>query len=319
MASRRPRKSAKTAAPVEAQFFNRHFSWLQFNERVLEEARDAANPLLERVKFLAITASNLDEFVEVRVAGMMQQVENGAPEPGPDGRSPADVLPELTARIHKFVTEQYACWRDELVPALAAESIRLPGVRDLLDDARDYVEKFYAKTVDPLLTPVTIDPAHPFPHVLNKALCIAFLIKRKRRGGQTYLGVVTVPRALPRLVRVPSKEGTVEYVFLHEIVRAFADRLYHGYTILSSASRATATCISKRKNRAASSKPWTCRFTAAARATPSAWRSKPTPTRKSLIVSSPTSASRPKKSFASTVRSTFRAFSISTTKPRARI
>ena len=222
--------------PAPEQLFNRHFSWLQFNARVLEEARDTANPLLERVKFLAITASNLDEFMEVRVAGMMQQVEDGAQEPGPDGRFPAEVLPELTGRIHKFVTEQYACWRDELAPALAAESIRLPAVRDLNQEARDFVEKFYTRTVDPLLTPVTIDPAHPFPHVLNKALCIAFLVKRKRHGSQTYLGVVTVPRALPRLVRAPAKEGGVEYVFLHEIVRAFADRLYHGYTILSAAA-----------------------------------------------------------------------------------
>src|SRR5580704_2625433 len=106
-------------------FFNRHYSWLQFNERVLEEARDANNPLLERVKFLAITASNLDEFVEVRLAGMMQQVEHGSQEPGPDGRFPAGVLPELTSRIHKFVGEQYACWRDQLSAALAGESVRV--------------------------------------------------------------------------------------------------------------------------------------------------------------------------------------------------
>ena len=93
------------------------------------------------------------------------------------------------------------------------------------------------KTVSPLLTPVTVDPAHPFPHVLNKALCLAFLLKRKRRGPQqTYVGVVTVPRALPRLVLIPSVEGTVEYVFLHHVVHAFAERLYHGYEILSAAA-----------------------------------------------------------------------------------
>jgi len=216
-------------------FFNRHFSWMQFNERVLEEARDASNPLLERVKFLAITASNLDEFVEVRLAGMMQQVEHGRQDPGPDGRFPSDVLPELTRRIHAFVEDQYACWRSDLLPALADESVRVLGMRDVRPEAAEYLEKFYARTIDPLLTPVTIDPAHPFPHVLNKALCIAFLVKRKRRGAEARLGVVTVPRALPRLVRLPSHEGTVEYVFLHEVVRAFADRLYHGYEILSAA------------------------------------------------------------------------------------
>jgi len=217
-------------------FLNRHFSWMQFNQRVLEEAQDESNPLLERVKFLAITANNLDEFVEVRLAGMLQQVEHGDRHPGPDGRTPGEVLEELTARIHSFVDDQYECWRGELVPALAAESIRVLGLRELQPAARDHIEEFYTKTVEPLLTPVTVDPAHPFPHVLNKALCLAFLLKRKRRGAQTYLGVVTVPRALPRLVRLPSAEGTVEYVFLHDVVRAFAGRLYHGYEILSAAA-----------------------------------------------------------------------------------
>jgi polyphosphate kinase len=217
-------------------FLNRHFSWMQFNQRVLEEARDDSNPILERVKFLGITASNLDEFVEVRLAGMLQQVEHGDRHPGPDGRIPREVLEELTALIHASVGEQYECWREELLPALANESIRVLGLRDLGPAARDHIENFYTKTVEPLLTPVTVDPAHPFPHVLNKALCLAFLLKRKRRNAQTYLGVVTVPRALPRLVRLPSAEGTVEYIFLHDVVSAFAGRLYHGYEILSAAA-----------------------------------------------------------------------------------
>jgi len=227
---------AKARIPDSTLFFNRHFSWLQFNQRVLEEARDPANPLLERVKFLAITASNLDEFVEVRLAGLLQQAEQGNREPGPDGRIPEEVLTELAARIHAFVDEQYACWREDLVPALAEESVRVRSVSDLRPAAREHIEKFYLQTVEPLLTPVTVDPAHPFPHVLNKALCVAFLLRRKRRSSHTYLGVVTVPRALPRLVLVPSPEGTVEYVFLHDVVHSFAPRLYHGYEILSAAA-----------------------------------------------------------------------------------
>jgi polyphosphate kinase len=215
---------------------NRHHSWMQFNERVLEEARDAKNPLLERVKFLAITASNLDEFVEVRVAGILQQVEHGNCEPGPDGRVPAEVLKELAEKIHSFVKAQYDCWREELLPALAAESVRVVSWKKLGPAARLYIENYYIKSVEPLLTPVTVDPAHPFPHVLNKALCLAFLLKRKRRGGQTYLGVVTVPRALPRLVLLPAKDGTVEYVFLSDVIQAFANRLYHGYEVLSAAA-----------------------------------------------------------------------------------
>jgi polyphosphate kinase len=215
---------------------NRHHSWMQFNDRVLEEARDEKNPLLERVKFLAITASNLDEFVEVRVAGILQQVEHGNCEPGPDGRAPAEVLKELAETIHGFVKAQYDCWREKLLPALAAESVRVVSWKKLGPAARLYIENYYIKSVEPLLTPVTVDPTHPFPHVLNKALCLAFLLKRKRRGGQTYLGVVTVPRALPRLVLLPAKDGAVEYVFLSDVIQAFANRLYHGYEVLSAAA-----------------------------------------------------------------------------------
>jgi len=178
---------ARVSIPDSQRFFNRHLSWMQFNQRVLEEARDASNPLLERVKFLGITASNLDEFVEVRLAGLMQQAEHGNSEPGPDGRVPEQVLAELTSKIHGFVDEQYECWRDELVPALEAESVRVLGRSDLRPEAREYIENFYTRTVEPILTPVTVDPAHPFPHVLNKALCLAFLLKRKRRGSQIYL------------------------------------------------------------------------------------------------------------------------------------
>ena len=227
---------AKSSVTNPALFLNRHFSWMQFNERVLEEARDQGNPLLERVKFLAISVSNLDEFVEVRLAGLMQQAEHGNRDLGPDGRAPDAVLTALTAKIHDFVDEQYRCWREELVPALEAESIRMLRLEELGPQGRDFIENFYAKTVEPLLTPVTVDPAHPFPHVLNKALCLAFLIRKKRRALQTYLGVVTVPRALPRLVRLPSEDGKVEYMFLHDIVHAFAERLYHGYDVLSAAA-----------------------------------------------------------------------------------
>jgi polyphosphate kinase len=222
--------------PDAQRFFNRHLSWMEFNKRVLDEAHDSSNPLLERVKFLAITASNLDEYVEVRLAGLMQQVEHGNRELSADGRTPDQSLAELTEKIQAFVDEQYECWREDLVPSLHEESVRVLGRGDLRPQAREYIEQFYEKTVEPLLTPVTVDPAHPFPHVLNKALCLAFLLKQKRRGSQIYLGVVTVPRALPRLVRLPSPKDSIEFVFLHDVVHAFADRLYHGYEILSAAA-----------------------------------------------------------------------------------
>jgi polyphosphate kinase len=217
-------------------FFNRHLSWLQFNERVLEEALDTNNPLLERVKFLAITANNLDEFVEVRLAGLLQQAEHGTGQAGPDGLAPAAAVGAIGAAIHEFVDKQYACWREVLLPALRQEKIRIRKISELGAEARKAVAQFYAERVEPLLTPVTVDPAHPFPRVLNKALCVAFLLRRKRKpNSHIYLGVVTVPRALPRLFRVPAAPGKIEFTFLHDIVHSFADHLYHGYNILSAA------------------------------------------------------------------------------------
>jgi polyphosphate kinase len=216
-------------------FLNRHLSWLQFNRRVLEEAADPSNPLLERVKFLAITASNLDEFVEVRIAGLLQQAEQRRGEIGPDGLTPAELLPRIAEELQEFVKDQYTCWREELVPGLAAESVRVRNVNELDAEAKKFVEKFYSEQVEPILTPVTVDPAHPFPRVLNKALCVAFLLRRRKKSSDVYLGVVTVPRALSRLLRLPSAEGTIEFAFLHDIVHAYSQRLYLGYEVLSAA------------------------------------------------------------------------------------
>jgi len=221
-------------------YFNRHESWMAFNERVLEEALDEGNPLLERVKFLAITASNLDEFVEVRLAGLLQQVEHNQQETGPDGSTPEEQLRRLARRLHAFVAAQYECWNHKLLPALAKEGIRVLHVSALDRPGKDAIDLFYTRQVDPLLTPVTIDPSHPFPHVINKALCVAFLLRHRQRPATTYLGVVTVPRRLPRLVRVPAKNGAIHCVFLHDVVEAHTRNLYKGYQVISSgAFRAT--------------------------------------------------------------------------------
>jgi polyphosphate kinase len=221
-------------------YFNRHQSWLAFNRRVLEESLDESNPLLERVKFLAITASNLDEFVEVRLAGLLQQVEHGYRDAGPDGQSPEEQLRRLSADLHAFVADQYDCWNRILLPALAKEGIRVLSVATLDHAAKDRMDLYYMRQVDPLLTPVTIDPSHPFPHVINKALCVAFSLRLRRRPMSMYLGVVTVPRKLPRLVRVPTKSDQIDYVFLHDLVEAHTRNLYKGYQVISAgAFRAT--------------------------------------------------------------------------------
>src|SRR5271157_3377240 len=187
------------------KFFNgRDHSWMQFNRRVLEEAEDPANPLLERVKFLSITANNLDEYVEVRQAGLMQRIEDGYREPGYDGLRPDESLSILTAEIHRFVAAQYQCWNQQLSPELRKQGIRLLTWDELNQEATDFARGYFQREVDPLLTPISIDPTHPFPRVLNKALCLAVLLRAKRRSsGPQVLGVVTVPRALPRFVRLP--------------------------------------------------------------------------------------------------------------------
>lgn len=215
-------------------YLNRHLEWLEFNRRVLEEARDIGNPLLERVKFLAITANNLDEFVEVRVSSFLQQIEHGSRSVSADGLTAEQELAKVSAAMQLFVRDQYKCWNEELLPALAKESIKILPASALEGKAAQAAKTFFERRVSPMLTPVTVDPSHPFPHVLNKALCIAFLLRRKR-GGKAYFGVVTVPRALPRLLRVPDTNGGIHYVSLQEIVSSYAAKLYRGYEILASA------------------------------------------------------------------------------------
>jgi len=214
-------------------YLNRDTSWLAFNGRVLEEAWDNGNPLLERLKFLAISASNLDEFFEIRVAAMMQQIEDGYNEAGPDGITLAEKREILSRLTHKFVDEQYECWND-VRPALAEQGIRVLALHELDAEARRFVDEYCEKELDPLLTPVTVDPTHPFPRVINKALCLGFLLRRRRRSALTYTGVVSVPRALPRLVRLPS-DTTTDFIFLADLVAHHAQNMYHGYDIVSSA------------------------------------------------------------------------------------
>jgi polyphosphate kinase len=221
--------------PVKPEYFlNRSLSWLAFNRRVLEEAEDEGNPLLERVKYLAITASNLDEFFEIRIAGLLQHLEEGQVEAGPDGLTPMDEQGLVAEATHEFVRGQYECWNQMLLPALAEHGIRVHSLGDLNDEQREVVDDYCRNELDALLTPVTVDPAHPFPRVLHKALCQALLLRRRRRStaNATYMGVVTVPRALPRLVRLPDSTGD-SFIALADLVGLHAGRMYRGYEILS--------------------------------------------------------------------------------------
>jgi polyphosphate kinase len=210
---------------------------MQFNRRVLEEAEDPANPLLERVKFLAITGSNLDEYVEIRQAGLMQRIEDGYREPGYDGLRPDESLDALTAEIHSFVDAQYACWNNQLLTELRQQGVRLLEWNELETEAREFAQNYFQREVDPLLTPISIDPAHPFPRVLNKALCLALLLRPKRRSSSPQvLGVVTVPRALSRFIRLPAADGKFDYMLLQDLIAQNLSGMYRGYEVLAHAA-----------------------------------------------------------------------------------
>lgn len=225
---------ARPSLENPAYYLNRDTSWLAFNRRVLEEAEDENNPELERLKFLSISASNLDEFFEIRVAAMVQQIEDGYNDAGPDGLTLVERRDELARLTHEFVDHQYECWNSRLRPALGENGIRVLSLHELDPAAQRFVEQYCEKELDPLLTPVTVDPAHPFPRVMNKALCLGLLLRRRRRSALTYMGVVAVPRALPRLVRLPS-EGSSDFIFLADLVAYHAVRMYRGYDIVSAA------------------------------------------------------------------------------------
>jgi polyphosphate kinase len=248
-------RSSKTSAPRPKivrdldnpqYYFNRELSWLEFNRRVLEEAQDATNPLLERLKFLAIVSSNLDEFFEVRVAGLQQQAETHPTRVGPDGLNAQQTLDLIAERVRTITAQQYACYRDEIIPGLAREGIHLLTVYDLDDAARDWTQKYFEDEVFPVLTPLAIDPAHPFPQLLNKSLNLAVRLAVPFTTGSIdgmrhddqheaeRFGVVQVPRVLPRLVALPrelSPDGAKIYVFLSSIISQYIHQLFPGLEV----------------------------------------------------------------------------------------
>jgi polyphosphate kinase len=216
-----------------AHFINRELSWLEFNQRVLNEARDAGNPLLERLKFFCITSSNLDEFFEVRVARLKEQVEGNALARSLDGLTAAETLRAVHERIGRMVREQYLCWREQLAPALAAQGICFLELQGLDEPDLKWLENLFRAQALPVLTPLAIDPAHPFPQLLNKSLNIIVQVEMKTgRENLRHLAVVQVPRVLPPVVKLPRDGPRQDYVFLGEIVGYFLKDLFPGTKIL---------------------------------------------------------------------------------------
>jgi polyphosphate kinase len=216
-------------------YLNRELSWLEFNARVLEEAADATNPLLERFKFIAIFSSNLDEFFEVRVAGLLQQLYAGI-EPqdyGADGLDPLEQLARIETRVHALVAEQHRLLDSEILPGLAAAGIQRVALESLEPAERDYLDKLFAREIYPVLTPLAIDPGHPFPHVHNKSLNIVLLVENQDTGQQLY-GVVQVPALLDRVVALPgTPPDQMRFVLLEEIIASHLGDLFGGFRVLA--------------------------------------------------------------------------------------
>jgi polyphosphate kinase len=222
--------SKVSAKPVaQSPFLNRELSWLEFNQRVLDEALNPSVPLLERVKFFCITHSNLDEFFEVRVAGLKQQIESDVVERSPDGMTASETLRLVTRRVRHLVDEAYGCWRDQLVPALAEHGIQFLDPVLLGTSDREWIDAYYREKVHPVLTPLAVDPSHPFPQVLNKSLNLITRVTVKQGGEvKRRLAIVQVPRVLPRLVRLPRDDGRQDYVFLADLIGGRLADLFPG-------------------------------------------------------------------------------------------
>ena len=213
-------------------FLSRELSWLEFNQRVLEEAISSANPLLERVKFFCIVSSNLDEFFEVRVAGIKQRMESEIVERSIDGRTATEAARSITKRVRRMVEDQYRLWRGELQPALAKGGIRFLEYPELSESDRAFLKKYYETQVRPVLTPLAVDPAHPFPHIANKTLNFVVSLSIEEDGvTRSRLAVVQVPRVLPRLVRMPREDDELDFIFLGQLIGHYLSDIFPGTTI----------------------------------------------------------------------------------------
>jgi len=227
--------SAPESVPFKAAYFNRELSWLAFDRRVLEQAQNPRHPLLERVQFLAIVSSNLDEFFEIRVAGLMQQMDSGLTEPGPDGLSPREQLRRIHSVVASLVDDQYRTWQHQLVPALAREGILFRSAPELSARELNWVRAYFREQVYPVLTPLALDQAHPFPQLGNKTLNIVVSLAGPDEAGPgSLMAILPVPRALPRLVAIaPAPKGPQRFIFLSEIIKLCAGELFPGYRLTS--------------------------------------------------------------------------------------
>jgi polyphosphate kinase len=224
-------KEAKPSYP----YFNRELSWLAFNRRVLEQAMNKDYPILERMKYLSFVSSNLDEFFEIRVSGLMQQVDSNVGEYAySDGIGRKDLLKRTLEITQKMVRDEYRCWNMEIVPELGTNGILFKAKGELNEKEMIWAEKYFKDEVYPVLTPLAIDSAHPFPQILNKSLNIIVGLEDETVVEGCKMAIIPVPRILPRVISVGEEvDGKQTYVFLSTIITLFAQTLFPGYPVYS--------------------------------------------------------------------------------------
>jgi polyphosphate kinase len=218
-------------------FVNRELSWLEFNRRVLEEAQDPSVPLLERVKFLAIFSSNLDEFFMVRVAALKRRFHEGDQTAGPDGLTPSQTREAVAARVRELVDAQRHCFLGEIQPLLTAEGILLLRPKETSDGQARFLEEYFRRTLLPVLTPLAVDPGHPFPYLGNRSPCLVVCIRPSTASPSlaSSLSVIHIPsQVLPRFVALPDPTGKHVFMLLEDVIRQHLPSIYTGYDVLSS-------------------------------------------------------------------------------------
>jgi polyphosphate kinase len=218
-----------------ALYINRELSLLAFNRRVLEQAGDVTTPLLERLRFLCISCSNLDEFFEVRVAGLIQQESFGSVQTGPDGLTPSEVLARISVTAHDLVADQYRMLNEEVLPELASAGIRFLRRDEWSASQAAWIKGYFDDEIVPIVSPIRLDPAHPFPRVLNKGLHFIVMLRGEDAFGQAGgMAVVQAPRPLPRLIKLPQElsDAPNDFVFLSSVIHAHVDELFPGMEII---------------------------------------------------------------------------------------
>src|SRR5258708_2640498 len=226
-------EAARIARLSHEHFLNRELQALEFNRRVLAQAEDRAMPLLERLRFLCIVSSNLDEFFEIRVSGLKEQIKLAAATTGPDGLAPLDVFRQVSARAQGIVERQYRLLNDEILPALAKAGIHFRRRSAWRPSQQEWIKDYFLREMLPVLTPIGLDPAHPFPRVFNKSLNFAVeLVGRDAFGRDSRAAIVQAPRVLPRFIRLPkgSAQGN-DFVFLTSVLHAHAGELFAGMNV----------------------------------------------------------------------------------------